>query len=206
MKHLEEEGVKGERFLVGNVMIDTLLRMLPAIEKLSLPFNAGERFAVATLHRPSNVDASDQLEQTMNFINAVAKEIPIILPAHPRLKSFLEQSGKVLIGMNVFVIEPLGYMEFIRLMKDAAFILTDSGGIQEEAVILKKRCFTLRRNTERPSTIKSGSNVLIDPSVSAERAQVLAFAQAPVHVDVVAPDVWDGKAGERIAEILAGNF
>jgi len=202
MEHLEAEGIEGEKFLVGNVMIDTLLRMLPAIEELPLPSAVEGAFAVATLHRPSNVDASEHLTHVIQFLGEVAEHIPVILPAHPRLKVFLEQS-EVEVAENVFLIEPLGYMEFIRLMQDAAFILTDSGGIQEEAVILNKRCFTLRRNTERPSTIKSGSNVLVNPSLDGDRQQVLSFAQHRTSIKVTAPDVWDGKAGERIADILA---
>lgn len=206
MKHLEAEGVRGKQFLVGNVMIDTLLRMMPAIESLPLPFDAaGKRFAVATLHRPSNVDGSTQLMEALDFMSAISTVVPVILPAHPRLQSFLQESHKNLIGSNFFIIEPLGYMQFIRLMKDAAFILTDSGGIQEEAVILQKRCFTLRRNTERPSTIDSGSNALVDPSKQEDRQLVVDFAQRNQSVSVTAPAVWDGKAGERIADILAGD-
>lgn len=203
MDHLEKEGVPGERFLAGNTMIDTLLRMMPVIEGLPAPFAAaGDRFAVATLHRPSNVDRPEQLERVMHVINKAAAALPVVLPAHPRLLSALGRLEKTLPSGDVFLIEPLGYLQFIRLMMDAAFILTDSGGIQEEAVLLGKRCFTLRKNTERPSTILSGSNVLIDLEKDADRQQVFSFAANPAEVAVTVPEHWDGKTGGRIAEAL----
>jgi UDP-N-acetylglucosamine 2-epimerase (non-hydrolysing) len=114
----------------------------------------------------------------------------------------LEKSELVLPSAGVFVIEPLGYLDFIRQMMGAAFILTDSGGIQEEAVLLNKRCFTLRKNTERPITIECGSNVLIDIDKPEDRQKVLDYAEHPIPIDVKIPALWDGKAGERIADIL----
>ena len=127
---------------------------------------------------------------------------PLVFPLHLRTKSAVERFGMQQMLTGIRVIEPLGYLQFLRLASDAEFILTDSGGIQEEATFLRKRCFTMRRNTERPSTIKSGSNVLIDPMKSADREAVLAFAAHPASVDVTVPPKWDGKAGERIADVL----
>ncbi|MFA5799511.1 MAG: UDP-N-acetylglucosamine 2-epimerase (non-hydrolyzing) [Candidatus Peribacteraceae bacterium] len=206
--HLKEEEVKGKIFFVGNTMIDTLMRMMPIVEKMPLPFTAMQQpFAIATIHRPSNVDDPDQLEKVMGCLNKIPKQnISLVLPAHPRLRqsigAYSRSKGLVLVGFGIFMIDPLGYLEFVRMMKDAAFIVTDSGGIQEEAVFLGKRCFTLRRNTERPSTVDSGSNVLIDPEKASDRKLVLEFAEHPVKIVVSIPPKWDGKTGERIAEAL----
>jgi UDP-N-acetylglucosamine 2-epimerase (non-hydrolysing) len=203
MDHLEQEKIPGERHLVGNTMIDTLSRMKQMIDKMKLPFDeAGKKYAIVTLHRPSNVDDPETLGQIFYFLNRIAEHMPLVLPAHPRLKNLLGQSGTIIPSKDIFLISPLGYLEFIRQMQDAAFILTDSGGVQEEAAFLGKRCFTLRRNTERPSTIDSGSNMLIDPDNEDHRQTVIAFAANPSDPDVRVPELWDGKAGERIVKLF----
>lgn len=208
MEHLETEKVSGKKFLVGNTMIDTLVRMTPAIDAAEMPLDLPEHFAVATLHRPSNVDGRDGLLDIIGFFGKVSKKVKIVLPMHPRFREAInrpdpEHTIVSLLSIS-FPIDPLGYIPFLKLMKLADFILTDSGGIQEEATFLKKRCFTLRRNTERPSTIESGSNVLIDPSNEADRKKVIDFAENPKKIAVEIPEKWDGKAGERIADILCG--
>lgn len=199
--HLKKEGTKGRVHFVGNTMIDTLIRMTPSIDAVRLEFDLPPRFAVATLHRPSNVDSKEALASNAAFLAAVAEQCPLILPLHRRTQAALVAHGLTL-GERIHVVEPLGYLEFLRLVAQAEFVLTDSGGIQEEATFLKKRCFTLRRNTERPATVKSGSNVLIDPEKILDRDVVLAFAAKSAKVSVDIPELWDGKAGERIADIL----
>lgn len=206
-ENIRKEGLEGKIYFVGNTMIDSLIRMMPKIQNMPLPFDAaGEKFAIATIHRPSNVDNHEYFRSVMDFLGKIAQHIPIVFPTHPRSQKQLEYTDPTwnmsIVPKNVFSIAPLGYLEFIRQMKDAKFILTDSGGIQEEATFLGKRCFTLRRNTERPSTIESGSNILIDPENSAERKKVLEFAQNPKQIDVNIPEKWDGKAGERIITAL----
>lgn len=204
--HLKKEGAKGRVHFVGNTMIDTLIRMTPSIDAARLEFDLPERYAVATLHRPSNVDDIDGLNGILGLLRKVNKDIPIVLPMHPRLRQKLEKTDPehttTIISSIARSIDPLGYLPFLHLMKSAEFILTDSGGIQEEATFLGKRCFTLRRNTERPSTIDSGSNMLIDPENEADRQKVLDYAKNLTKISVKIPDMWDGKAGERIADIL----
>jgi UDP-N-acetylglucosamine 2-epimerase (non-hydrolysing) len=208
VNHLEKEKAKGEVHLVGNTMIDTLIRMLPEIEKAELDLEPPENYVVATLHRPSNVDNRNNLiDVTLSFLSKINKIVPIILPMHPRFRKIIEQvdperTTVPLLSIS-YPIDPLGYLPFLKLMKSAKFILTDSGGIQEEAVFLGKKCFTLRRNTERPSTIESGSNTLIDPSVREDRDRVLDFAKNPVQPKITIPPLWDGEAGKRIVDILA---
>ncbi len=201
MDHLKNEKAKGHIHFVGNTMIDTLIRMMPSIDAVRLEFDLPSRFAVATLHRPSNVDSKEALESNAAFLAAIAGQCPLILPLHRRTQAALIAHGLTL-GERIHVVEPLGYLEFLRLVAQAEFVLTDSGGIQEEATFLKKRCFTLRRNTERPATVKSGSNVLIDPEKISDRDVVLAFAAKPSKISVTIPEKWDGKAGERIADVL----
>ncbi len=210
LENLDVEGMKGNIHFVGNTMIDTLIRMMPLIDTTPLPelgMDEVKPFAILTLHRPSNVDNREYLLNLVSFLGQVDKKMPIVFPMHPRFHGMItkpdpDRTTVPLLSISR-PIEPLGYLPFLKLMKSAAFILTDSGGIQEEAVLLKKRCFTLRRNTERPSTIESGSNVLIDPNVAADREKVLAFTKNPITPSITIPEKWDGKAGERIARVLS---
>ena len=207
VEHLRSAHVNGAVHLVGNTMIDTLVRMLPAIERQDLPRKVKLPFAVATLHRPSNVDSKDALEENLRFLASVSSRCRIVLPAHHRLESRIDEFQlRSLIPKTVHLTGPLGYLPFLRLVQQSLFVLTDSGGIQEEATFLKKRCFTLRKNTERPSTIESGSNVLIDIDQSRDRQVVLAYAESPVPPDVTIPPLWDGKAGERILSLLLSDI
>lgn len=202
-KHLHTEGVRGHVHFVGNTMIDTLVRMMPSIEKAVLPFALPPSFATATFHRPSNVDSKESLTALLRFLSEIAEHIPVIFPLHRRTLAKIESFGLTsALPSGVIVVDPLGYIEFLSLVQKSVFVLTDSGGIQEEATFLGKRCFTLRRNTERPSTVESGSNILIDPDVTDQRATVIAFAKKPSPVSVTIPPLWDGKAGERIVARL----
>lgn len=203
VENLKKEGVKGAIHLVGNTMIDTLIAATPIIADIEPLLNnklaalSTQKFAIVTIHRPSNVDDPKVLAEAISFLQEISTSCPVILPAHPRLKNAL---GAMLPAL---IVEPMPYLEFLIWMKHAAFILTDSGGIQEEAVLLGKRCFTLRPNTERPSTVESGSNVLItDINDAAQRQKVLDFAKHPTDPTITIPQFWDGHAGERIVQIL----
>jgi UDP-N-acetylglucosamine 2-epimerase (non-hydrolysing) len=187
-------------------MIDTLIRMQPVIAETTLAFTPPERFCIATLHRPSNVDSAETLRQILGFLAVINDRCPVIFPLHLRTQKAIERFGFEPLLRKIRVVEPLGYLEFLSLLFKAAFVLTDSGGIQEEATFLQKRCFTLRRNTERPSTVKSGSNVLMDPLKEADQHAVLAYASSSKAPDVTIPEKWDGKAGERILNILSSLF
>ena len=210
-ENLLREGVSQDKiFLVGNVMVDTLLKHRERArgcgirEKLGL---AMEPYGILTLHRPSNVDDPKTLEQILDTLNEVAKELPIIFPCHPRTRQQLDKSGSkylttfTTIKGGVKVIDPLGYMEFLSLMSEARLVLTDSGGIQEETTVLGIPCLTLRENTERPVTIEQGTNVLVGTSpyrILAAATKALNGRSPKGQV----PDLWDGNAAHRIADIL----
>lgn len=202
VENLQREGITRGVHLVGNTMIDTLQRMGSLLQQ-SPPLRHPERFAVVTLHRPSNVDAEAALQENIRFLEHVAEQCPIVFPLHPRTAAAL-QKFSLQLPPSIHVSAPLGYIEFLRLVHRADFILTDSGGIQEEAAFLGKKCFTLRKNTERPCTLEEngGSNTLIDLAKEEDRQNVLAYATNPVMVAVRLPKEWDGRAGERIMDIL----
>jgi len=208
--NLMREGIEAQRIhFVGNVMVDTLLsnleraRLLQAWRAFDLP--AGS-YALLTLHRPSNVDQQKTLEKWVDLLAALQAEIPVIFPIHPRTRARLDESGLLerLEGMpDLRVTPPLGYLEFLSLMAEARVVLTDSGGIQEETTVLGVPCLTLRENTERPVTITEGSNQLVGVELDAilEAARRVLHSAAPAGYKI--PELWDGRAAARIAEILA---
>lgn len=204
MDNLQLEGAGGGVHLVGNTMIDTLVRMLPAIERATALPDLPVSYAIATLHRPSNVDDPSMLRRTMTVLGDLSSSTPILLPVHHRLQAALEANQLLAdISPIIRLLPPQPYLSFLRLMMGAQFLLTDSGGIQEEATFLQKRCYTLRSNTERPATIESGSNVLVDLSHADQRDRLLAAVRAPGLVQVRVPELWDGRAGERIMDVLS---
>jgi UDP-N-acetylglucosamine 2-epimerase (non-hydrolysing) len=208
VRHLLQEGRSRESiFLVGNVMIDSLRHFLTVAqqskigEELGLQNGAGwRRFAVLTLHRPSNVDSTEKLGQLLGAIDAVAAEMPVIFPVHPRTQQRLTESG-IHHHAELRLIPPVGYLDFLCLLSKSALVLTDSGGIQEETTALGVPCLTLRENTERPITISEGTNVLVgtDPSkIIAAARDTLAGNNKAGRI----PPLWDGQAARRIVEIL----
>lgn len=202
--NLRREGVAEERIhLVGNVMIDTLLacrdlcRRSTVLNELGLE---GRPFGVLTLHRPANVDDRAVLGGLLDAIGRLQRELPIVFPVHPRTRKALE--GRDLAAMpDLMVVDPLGYLDFMRLLSDARLVLTDSGGIQEETTVLGVPCLTLRKNTERPITVEQGTNTLVglDPRrIVAVARQMLT---GPRHQGRT-PELWDGKAAARIIDVL----
>lgn len=207
VENLSWEKAKGEVHLVGNTMIDTLIRMMPSIAEAEIPPDLPPAYAVVTLHRPSNVDDPAMLRLNVETLREISAHIPLLLPLHHRFKAALERHGLLqVLSATVRVLPPQPYLSFLRLVTGARFILTDSGGIQEEATFLKKRCWTLRKNTERPITIESGSNVLIDLTNEEDRLRLLQSAINHKQPGIIVPALWDGKAGERIANVLAGRL
>ena len=206
--NLKREGVPAEKiFLVGNVMIDTLLRNKAKadasriLEELDLRPGG---YAVLTLHRPSNVDDQAAFGRILDALEVIQAETPIIFPIHPRTRKNLADSplGDRVEGMaGLRLIDPAGYLDFMKLMSSARVVLTDSGGIQEETTILKVPCLTLRENTERPITAEVGSNRIVgtDPEkiLSGYREAVSGGGRPPQD-----PPLWDGHAAERIVKIL----
>lgn len=208
MDNLLNEGIPEEKiFLVGNVMIDTLLNNKAKANKSNildrLNLN-GEDFAALTLHRPNNVDNPAVFNRILDALEVIQNEIPIIFPIHPRTRRNLTSFN---LGVrfkqlpNVHLIEPLGYLDFLKITSSARLVLTDSGGIQEETTILKVPCLTLRENTERPVTVEIGSNQIVgtnpDKIIQAYRKTINSRWSEPR-----TPPLWDGHAAERIAKIL----
>ncbi len=203
--NLEKEGVPGERIhFVGNVMIDTLL----AHRERALGTGVTERLGVVpgeyglvTLHRPSNVDDEASLGGIVEALVELATHRSILFPAHPRTKANLERFGLGDALGNVKVLNPLGYLEFMGLTAQARFVLTDSGGIQEETTVLGVPCLTARPNTERPVTLTHGTNRLIAPTRDGVLDAVAALADDSTPAEP--PPLWDGRAAERIVPIVA---
>ncbi|GAA1270442.1 UDP-N-acetylglucosamine 2-epimerase (non-hydrolyzing) [Sphaerisporangium rubeum] len=203
LSHLAAEGVAaGKVHLVGNPMIDSLFAALPKLdpapprERLGLP----QRYAVATLHRPANVDDPGSARELVDGVLAVAEQVPVVVPLHPRGRTRLAEAGLVT-GGNLKIVDPLGYVEFLSLVRGAALVVTDSGGVQEETTMLGVPCLTVRPNTERPITVTHGTNRLVTPqSLPAEASKALADGAAIPAGEL--PPLWDGKAGPRIARVI----
>jgi UDP-N-acetylglucosamine 2-epimerase (non-hydrolysing) len=200
--HLTAMGVDGGRIhFVGNPMIDTLMaqraRFDPAPERhrLGLPATYG----VVTLHRPSNVDDMDSARAVVNALQALAERLPLVIPLHPRGATRLAEAG-LRDGERLRIVEPLGYVAFLSLVAGARLVLTDSGGIQEETTMLDVPCLTMRPNTERPITISHGTNRLVRPDEVAGAAD--AILAGPERPSGPRPPLWDGHAGERIADVI----
>jgi UDP-N-acetylglucosamine 2-epimerase (non-hydrolysing) len=213
MENLENEYITEGVHFVGNIMIDTLERMKDKINSI----NVGKAepatcsYGVVTLHRPSNVDDEVHLRNILDFLVHISKQCRLIFPVHHRTTSAIQKFKlqSLLKNEKIECREPMGYIDFLRLMDAAKFVLTDSGGIQEEATYRGVRCFTLRKNTERPCTLEEncGTNVLIDSEE--KKALVLDFASREInymdrihHALKHQPELWDGKAGERIMKII----
>jgi len=201
-----KDGAEAGVHLVGNVMIDTLRRFearaaeSDVLERLGLEQRG---YAALTLHRPSNVDDAATFGRIVEALAEIQERMRIVFPMHPRTRGNLESTanGRRLAGLgNVSIVDPLGYLDFLKLMSQAACVMTDSGGIQEETTILGVPCLTLRANTERPVTVEQGTNRLVgsDPGRIVE-----GFRQAvgnPVRPCV--PELWDGRAAERIVGVI----
>jgi UDP-N-acetylglucosamine 2-epimerase (non-hydrolysing) len=206
--NLRREGVPDEKVhLVGNVMIDTLLQHQEKANASTvlddLGLQAGN-FAVLTLHRPSNVDNRELLDGLIGVLEEIQNDLPVIFPIHPRTRSRLQDFGftQRLESMNnLHLLEPVGYLDFLKLTASAKLVLTDSGGIQEETTILKVPCLTLRENTERPVTLEVGSNQLVGTDPRKILAAYHALRDAGTDGFSI-PPLWDGHAAERIVEIL----
>ena len=209
--NLLKEGRPRDRiYFVGNVMIDALRQFLPLAQESNIGNELGlidgngfVPFAVLTLHRPSNVDSMQTLEKLLSAIDSVAEELPVVFPVHPRTQDRLKGT-RVRHNPRLQLIPPVGYLDFLCLLHRSRFVLTDSGGIQEETTALGVPCLTLRENTERPITVTEGTNQLVgqDPREIIKAArEILAGKTKGGHV----PRLWDGHAAERIVGLLLGE-
>ncbi|MUH44010.1 MAG: UDP-N-acetylglucosamine 2-epimerase (non-hydrolyzing) [Actinobacteria bacterium] len=200
--HLTSEGVDADRIhFVGNSMIDTLLAHLDSfdVDKARAAYLLNGPYVVATLHRPANVDSMESARELVEVLHQIADRLDVVFPLHPRGRATLEAAG-LLDHQRVHVVDPLGYTEFISLVRGSSAVVTDSGGVQEETTVLGVPCLTLRPNTERPVTITNGTNQLVTTqSVIGALDAVLAAPQTGEHA---VPELWDGKAGPRIADVI----
>ncbi len=207
LENLAREGAVPERVhFAGNVMIDTLLRFRDRAEALDMPRRMGFRegaYAVLTLHRPSNVDDPASLRDRLLPILELGRRLPVLFPVHPRTVLALQGIG-VAAGHGLRLAGPLGYLEFLGVLSKARIVLTDSGGVQEETTVLGVPCVTLRENTERPVTVLEGTNRLGGTEPRTVRRAIEEALAAPRVARM--PERWDGRAGERIVQVLARDL
>src|SRR5579862_497180 len=199
--NLRREGVTAEKIcLVGNVMIDTLIRFLPIAQaiKNDLP----RRYALVTLHRPANVDDPQMLQGILSALSAIHNDVPVIFPVHPRTRHAIREVGLHTEGIEIR--EPLSYLEFLALQCRATLVITDSGGIQEEATYLGIPCLTVRPNTERPVTVEVGTNTIVGNDLEKLKAETLNILSGRGKKGRL-PPLWDGHASERIASLVASR-
>jgi len=209
--NLVNEGVAPEKIhFVGNVMIDSLLKHREMAEGLSLLDELGLArggYATMTLHRPSNVDDRDTLEEILGALSLIAREVPIVFPIHPRTRKMSKEFGldhffnEAEAIEGIWITEPLGYLEFLHLNMNARLVLTDSGGLQEETTVLGVPCITLRHNTERPITMTEGTNRIVGNSRKAILDAAREVLDGNGKVGRI-PEKWDGRAAERIVEVI----
>jgi UDP-N-acetylglucosamine 2-epimerase (non-hydrolysing) len=200
-ENLHREGIAAEKiFRVGNVMIDSLVRLLPLAKKSSqngLP----ERYALITLHRPANVDDGERLKGILESLLEVNRDLDVVFPAHPRTRKRIADFG--LSADHLRLLDPCPYVEFLGLQSRATVVITDSGGIQEETTYLGVPCLTMRENTERPITVSMGTNILVGSDPQKLRAEFSRVLNGSAKKGTI-PPLWDGRASERIADILCG--
>ena len=200
-ENLQKEGIPEEKiFRVGNVMIDSLVRLLPAARKTGIK-GLPERYVLVTLHRPANVDDSVALKGILESLLQVNRDLAVVFPAHPRTRKRIADFG--LNAGQLRVLDPLPYVDFLGLQSRATVVITDSGGIQEETTYLGVPCLTVRENTERPITVSMGTNVLVGRDPDKLRRELSRVLSGKAKQGTV-PPLWDGRAGERIADILVG--
>lgn len=202
-ENLAREGVTADKvYFVGNVMIDTLVRLLPEAQALSCDYELAERYAMVTLHRPSNVDEPEMLRQIVQTLCALSEKVHIVFPMHPRTRQRLEDFDIPLAQHpNFTVLDPLGYLEFLALQSRATVVITDSGGVQEESTFLEVPCLTVRENTERPVTVEMGTNILVGQDMACLTAAVNRILAGEMRCSRI-PPLWDGQASERLAEVI----
>ena len=208
-ENLIKEGIKEEKiYFVGNIMIDSLIGHQKKAELSNiidtLDINLAEGYTLVTLHRPSNVDEYDGLKMLLTSLDEIGKKIKIVFPMHPRTRKNIQGFGLstfVNSNKNLIVTEPLGYLDFLKLEMNAKFILTDSGGIQEESTYFGVPCLTLRENTERPITIIEGTNQLVDLNVESIVDSSLEIIEGKVKKGTI-PKYWDGKTAGRVVRVL----
>jgi len=211
IRNLKHEGVdEGKMFFVGNVMIDSLVHYREKAKKSEVAKTLGlqaRKYVLVTIHRPSNVDHRKNLEQVFSVLKRLSERMAVVFPIHPRTRKMMAEFGMddaVRATPNLILSEPLGYLDFLSLMDSAAFLITDSGGIQEETTYLNVPCLTLRENTERPVTIEVGTNQLCGGDLESVVVKGFELMDGKTKRGAI-PELWDGHAAERITAILASK-
>lgn len=209
MRNLKNEGIsESKMFFVGNVMIDSLVRFRAKARKSRIKETLGvadTRYTLVTLHRPSNVDVQENLTNLVTTLIEISRNGPVIFPIHPRTRKMIDEFAlgeKLRLQKDVVLCDPLGYLDFLCLLESAALVITDSGGIQEETSYLGVPCLTMRENTERPVTVTEGTNQLL----AFDYARVVVASEKLFQGNYKRgkiPELWDGKAAERIVNIIA---
>jgi UDP-N-acetylglucosamine 2-epimerase (non-hydrolysing) len=210
MKNLRTEGVSSDRVhFVGNVMIDTLLRHRVSAEhsgiRARLELKDEDRYALVTLHRPSNVDDREKLRGLFGALETLSRDLTVVFPMHPRTRKNAVEARLERELQCLTATDPLGYLDFLHLMSHAAVVITDSGGIQEETTVLGVPCLTVRDNTERPATINQGTNRLIGTNPEAMLRAARQVLRGPPR-ESQSPALWDGQAAQRIVAILVDTL
>jgi len=204
-QNLEREGVDSSKIhLVGNVMIDTLVRLQPCAVAHKPP-GVTRPYALVTLHRPSNVDDLPWLRDLLQALSELSNDLAVVFPVHPRTRQRLSELGPGFEGNSrLRLLDPTPYLEFLALQQDAAVVITDSGGIQEETTFLGVPCLTVRENTERPITVSLGTNILIGRDIDRLQREVRRILlKNGTEKKVCSVPLWDGHASERIAQVIA---
>lgn len=218
-RNLMNEGIPPERIhFVGNTMIDTLSALLPKTDDAEILSRLNlwdirnrtgngvskkiRRYALVTMHRPQNVDDSVVLSEILTALERIAEDLPVLFPVHPRTRKRIEENNLSVHPKRIAVLDPLGYLDFLALMRHASLVITDSGGIQEETTFLKVPCITVRPNTERPVTVELGTNQLVERESSAILHAAKHILGGASRTPVTAPPLWDGRAAERIVKRL----
>lgn len=208
-ENLRHEHISPQKIhYVGNIMIDSLVHHEGKIDKSNILTSLNllpKRYALLTLHRPSNVDNKETLQKIFSLLEEIGSRIPIIFPIHPRTRKQMGDFGIVFSPKNIHLIDPLGYIDFLKLVKQAAFVMTDSGGLQEETTFLNVPCITLRKNTERPITVELGTNIIVGDDRATLFNEVEKILSGNGKQGTI-PQYWDGKVSHRITEILIRAF
>jgi len=212
-ENLKKEGINEDKIhFVGNVMIDTLLKHKEKSKKsdiLKRHLLKEKNYCVLTLHRPSNVDKKEDFENILKILDKIQERTKIIFPIHPRTWKNIElfnQNDRIKNMKNLEMIDPLGYLDFLCLIMNSKFVLTDSGGIQEETTVLGIPCITLRKNTERPVTVEQGTNLLVSIDKEKVVGKAMEIIDNKIDIKNRIPDFWDGKVAERIVKVLVENI
>jgi len=213
--NLKDEGLSSKNVhLVGNIMIDSLVKMLPRSKSLDA---LNHEYVLATIHRPSNVDKEVDLLETIGILREIARKLPVLLFTHPRTKKKIEEFKtehnfiykdflqKGSLKKEIYLLRPVGYVEFLKYLINSKFVVTDSGGIQEETTYLNIPCITLRENTERPVTVDLGTNTVTGRNLDKVNIVVNEILENRYKLGEI-PQLWDGKTGGRIVDIIQKSF